>query len=131
MKLVVAVVQGKDAEALLNALRENGYRATQINSSGGFLRENNVTVMTGVNDTQVPDVYRLIRENCYTRTQYVNPLLPIMEPGEFYMPSPVEVQVGGATVFVLPVVRYERIVPPAAAAGAGAGAASAGESQGG
>ena len=121
MKLVVAVVQGKDAEALLNALRENGYRATQINSSGGFLRENNVTVMTGVNDTQVPDVYRLIRENCYTRTQYVNPLLPIMEPGEFYMPSPVEVQVGGATVFVLPVVRYERIVPPAAAAGAGAG----------
>ena len=131
MKLVVAVVQGKDAEALLNALRENGYRATQINSSGGFLRENNVTVMTGINDTQVPDVYRLIRENCYTRTQYVNPLLPIMEPGEFYMPSPVEVQVGGATVFVLPVVRYERFVPPAAAAGAGAGAALAGESQGG
>lgn len=114
MKLVVAVVQGKDAEALLDALRTNGYRATQINSSGGFLRENNVTVMTGVNDAQVPEVFRLIRDNCYTRTQYVNPLLPIMEPGEFYMPSPVEVQVGGATVFVLPVVRYERILAPAA-----------------
>ena len=114
MKLVVAVVQGKDAEALLDALRANGYRATQINSSGGFLRENNVTVMTGVNDAQVPEVFRLIRDNCYTRTQYVNPLLPIMEPGEFYMPSPVEVQVGGATVFVLPVVRYERILAPAA-----------------
>jgi uncharacterized protein YaaQ len=39
--------------------------------------------------------------------------LPIMEPGEFYMPSPVEVQVGGATVFVLPIVRYERIMAPA------------------
>lgn len=110
MKLVVAVVQGKDVEGLMNALRDAGYRATQINSSGGFLRENNVTIMTGVNDPQVPDVFRLIRENCYTRTQYVNPLLPIMEPGEFYMPSPVEVQVGGATVFVLPIVRYERIM---------------------
>ena len=110
MKLVVAVVQGKDVEGLMSALRDAGYRATQINSSGGFLRENNVTIMTGVNDTQVPDVFRLIRENCYTRTQYVNPLLPIMEPGEFYMPSPVEVQVGGATVFVLPIVRYERIM---------------------
>lgn len=110
MKLVVAVVQGKDAEGLMGALRENNYRATQINSAGGFLRENNVTIMTGVNDAQVPDVFRLIRENCYTRTQYVNPLLPIMEPGEFYMPSPVEVQVGGATVFVLPIVRFERIV---------------------
>ncbi len=114
MKLVVAVVQGKDAEGLMAALRQGSYRATQINSSGGFLRENNVTIMTGVNDTQVPDVFRLIRENCYTRTQYVNPLLPIMEPGEFYMPSPVEVQVGGATVFVLPIVRYERIMPSAA-----------------
>lgn len=110
MKLVVAVVQGKDAEGLMNALREQNYRATQINSAGGFLRENNVTIMTGVDDGQVPDVFRLIRENCYTRTQYVNPLLPIMEPGEFYMPSPVEVQVGGATVFVLPVVRFERIM---------------------
>jgi uncharacterized protein YaaQ len=109
MKLVVAVVQGKDVEALLRALRASGYRATQINSSGGFLRENNVTIMTGVDDVRVPDVFRLIRENCYTRTQYVNPLLPIMEPGEFYMPSPVEVQVGGATVFVLQVARYERI----------------------
>lgn len=113
MKLIVAVVQGKDVDALLDALRAKGYRATQINSSGGFLRENNVTILTGVQDHQVPNVFRLIRENCYTRTQYVNPLLPIMEPGEFYMPSPVEVQVGGATVFVLDVVRYERIMPPA------------------
>lgn len=111
MKLVIAVVQGKDVDALLDALRSSGYRATQINSSGGFLRENNVTIMTGVQDNQVPDVFRLIRENCYTRTQYVNPLLPIMEPGEFYMPSPVEVQVGGATVFVLQVARHERIMP--------------------
>jgi uncharacterized protein YaaQ len=110
MKLVVAVVQGKDVEGLMTALRSANYRATQINSSGGFLRENNVTIMTGVQDSQVPDVFRLIQENCYTRTQYVNPLLPIMEPGEFYMPSPVEVQVGGATVFVLPIVRYERIL---------------------
>ena len=121
MKLVIAVIQGKDVEALLNALRANGYRATQINSSGGFLRENNVTILTGVNDAQVPDVFRLIEENCYTRTQYVNPLLPIMEPGEFYMPSPVEVQVGGATVFVLPVVRYERIMAPLAGSVGSAG----------
>jgi len=123
MKLVMAVVQGKDVEGLMSALRAANYRATQINSSGGFLRENNVTVMTGVDDTQVPDVFRLIHDNCYTRTQYVNPLLPIMEPGEFYMPNPVEVQVGGATVFVLPVVRYERIMPQAAgSARTGAGA---------
>jgi len=39
----------------------------------------------------------------------VNPMPPIMEPGEFFMPYPLEVEVGGATVFVLPVERSERI----------------------
>ncbi|HEX2987961.1 MAG TPA: cyclic-di-AMP receptor, partial [Chloroflexota bacterium] len=47
--------------------------------------------------------------SCNTRTQYINPLPPVMEPGEFYMPYPVEVQVGGATVFVLNVERWERL----------------------
>ena len=109
MKLIFAVIQGKDSEALLTALRENGFRSTRINSAGGFLRENNVTVLIGVDDQYVPDVLRIVKQNCYTRTQYVNPLLPIMEPGEFYVPNPVEVQVGGATVFVLNVRYSERI----------------------
>lgn len=109
MKLVIAVVQGKDAENLMAALRTAGYRATQINSAGGFLREQNVTILIGVDDAQVPDVLRIIKANCYTRTQYVNPLLPIVESGEFYVPNPIEVEVGGANVFVVPVERYERL----------------------
>lgn len=109
MKLIFAVIQGKDVENLLTALREAGYRSTQINSAGGFLRENNVTVLIGVDDLEVPDIVRIIKQNCYSRTQYVNPLLPIMEPGEFYMPDPVEVQIGGAMVFVLDVQHYESI----------------------
>jgi uncharacterized protein YaaQ len=109
MKLVFAVIQGKDAEGLTDALRAAGYRSTQINSAGGFLRENNVTLLIGVEDAEVPDVMRIIKQNCYSRTQYVNPLLPIIEPGEFYVPNPVEVQVGGATVFVLNVRHFERI----------------------
>jgi uncharacterized protein YaaQ len=109
MKLVVSVVQGKDGDALLKGLTSKGYRATQIDSSGGFLRESNVTLLIGVQDEYVPDVMRIIDENCHSRTQFVNPLMPIMEPGEFYMSNPVEVMVGGATVFVVNVSRYERI----------------------
>lgn len=110
MKLIFAVVQGRDADRLLGALTQGGYRATQINSAGGFLRESNVTVLIGVDDAQVPDLYRIIKANCYTRTQYMNPLMPVMEPGEFYMPNPIEVQVGGAAVFMFNVVHYERVV---------------------
>ncbi len=109
MKLIFAVVQGKDADSLRSGLMDAGYRTTQINSAGGFLRESNATFLVGVEDAHVADVLRIIKRTCYTRTQYVNPLLPIMEPGEFYMPNPVEVQVGGATVFICNVVRYERI----------------------
>ena len=109
MKLIFAVVQGKDADSLRSALLDAGYRTTQINSAGGFLRESNSTFLIGVDDPQLADVLRIIKRTCYTRTQYVNPLLPIMEPGEFYMPNPVEVEVGGAAVFICNVHRYERI----------------------
>ncbi len=109
MKLIFAVVQGKDADNLRSGLLDSGYRTTQINSAGGFLRESNATFLVGVEDDRVQDVLRIVKQTCYTRTQYVNPLLPIMEPGEFYMPNPVEVQVGGAAVFICNVNRYERI----------------------
>ena len=109
MKLIIAVIQAKDAEALLRALVERGFRATQINSAGGFLRESNVTLLIGVQEAYAAEVLRIIRQSCHARTQFVNPLMPIVEPGEFYVASPIEVQVGGATVFVLDVERYERI----------------------
>ena len=109
MKLVVAVVQGQDVTTLVGDLAKRGFRVTQINSAGGFLRESNVTLLMGVEEGRVRELFRVIRENCHTRTQYVNPLLPIMEPGEFYMPNPVEVEVGGAAVFVMRMARYERL----------------------
>lgn len=109
MKLVIAVVQARDAERLLDALRAEGFRATRISSTGGFLREQNVTVLIGIENSKVERVLRIIKANCYTRTQYVNPLLPIVESGEFFVPQPIEVEVGGANVFVVPVERFERI----------------------
>jgi uncharacterized protein YaaQ len=109
VKLVVAVVHNEDAGPLVGALLEREYRATRLHSSGGFLRQSNATVMVGVEDDQVDEVLGIIRENCTSRTQVVNPMPPIMEPGEFYMPYPVEVEMGGAVVFVLPVDRFERL----------------------
>jgi uncharacterized protein YaaQ len=109
MKLVVAIVQREDAGTLIDALTDSGHRATRINTAGGFLKEGNSTVLVGVEDDAVDGVLKLVESSCHTRTQYVNPLPPVMEPGEFYMPYPVEVQVGGATVFVVNVERYERL----------------------
>lgn len=109
MKLIFAVVQGTDAERLLQALTSEGFRATQINSAGGFLRESNVTLMIGVEDDEVPTVHDIIDRNAHSRRRFVNPLMPIAGVGEMYTASPVEVTVGGANIFVVPVSRYVRL----------------------
>ena len=101
MKLVIAVVQRQDAGELLEALTALGHRVTRISSEGGFLHEGNVTLLIAVEDQAVNPLLRTIREHCYTRTRYVSPLPPVAESGEFYPPVPVEVQIGGATIFVL------------------------------
>lgn len=109
MKLVVAIVHNEDAGALVDALLEKDHRATRLHSSGGFLKQSNATIIVGVEDGQVDAVLDVVRENCTSRTQVVNPMPPIMEPGEFFMPYPLEVELGGATVFVVPVERFERL----------------------
>ena len=101
MKLVLAVVQHQDAATLVDALTEQGFRVTRLSSQGGFLREGNVTLLLTVEDTQINLVIKTVREHCSTRTRYVSPMPPIAESGEFYPPAPLEVQVGGATIFVL------------------------------
>ena len=109
MKLVVAIVHNEDAGALVDALLEREYRATRLHSSGGFLKQSNATIIVGVDDDRIEDVLGIVRDNCHARNQVINPMPPIMEPGEFFMPYPLEVEVGGATVFVVPVERSERL----------------------
>jgi uncharacterized protein YaaQ len=109
MKLVIAIVHNEDAGALVDALLEKEFRATRLHSSGGFLKQSNASIMLGVEEGEVDEVVEIVRANCTSRTQIVNPMPPIMEPGEFFMPYPLEVEVGGATVFVVPVERFERL----------------------
>ena len=109
MKLILAIVNPEDAGPLVDLLLEREFRATRLHSSGGFLKQANATVLLGVEDDAVEEVLGLIRESCHSRTQLVNPMPPILEPGEFFLPYPLEVDVGGATVFVLPVERFERL----------------------
>ena len=109
MKLVIAVVQGEDTAPTVQALSAAGISVTKMASSGGFLQQGNATLIIGVDDDKVEVALDLIRENCRERSQYMTPMPPMVEPGEFFMPYPVEVQVGGATVFVVDVERFEKL----------------------
>ena len=107
MKAVVAVVQGQDSIRLGNALRQKGIPFTTIDSTGGFLRERNSTFMLGMPDDQLQKVLDVISANCHTRSEYVSSYPSAFDPAEFYMPRPIEVQVGGASVWVLDVEYFE------------------------
>jgi len=107
MKFVISVVNKDDALSLIDVLVKNGYRVTTSKTAGGFLRKENVTLFTCVEDTQVEDIICLIRANCHTRTQRMGSLPPVMESGELYvLDADEEVKVGGAVIFVLDVVQF-------------------------
>ncbi len=107
MKAVVAVVQGQDTIKLGNALRQKNIPFTTIDSTGGFLRERNSTFMMGTSDDQLQRVLDVISANCHTRSEYVSSYPSAFDPAEFYMPRPIEVQVGGASVWILDVEYFE------------------------
>lgn len=108
MKLVVAVLQDKDTHKLLSELTQAGFRATKLSSTGGFLREGNTTLLVGVEDHAVERVLSIIKSVCRAREQLVTPLSPMGGPADSYIPYPVEIMVGGATIFVLDVERFEK-----------------------
>jgi uncharacterized protein YaaQ len=108
MKLIVAVIHDRDQKRSSEALLKAEFRFTKIASTGGFLREGNVTILIGAEAEEVETVLSLINESCKTREQYVNVLPPEPMPVGTFMANPVKVQVGGAVAFVVDVERFER-----------------------
>ena len=108
MKLIISVVNRDDMYDVSDALVRAGQTATIVSTMGGFLREGNATLLIGVADESVGSVLRIIRDNCRTRTTFVNPFPPLADAEEALAYAPIEVEVGGAVVFILNVERFER-----------------------
>lgn len=107
MKLVITVVQDRDCNRLIEELNENRFGVTKLSSTGGFLKSGNTTLMIGVSDDRVDELMDIIKKICKPRKQIVTPFPG--GPGETYVPYPIEVTVGGATVFIMDVERFEKI----------------------
>lgn len=107
MKLVTAIVSHEDADKLMNALVKAGFPVTRMGSTGGFLRRGNATLIAGVDDEAIEEVLAMIRRMCRARTETILPP-PIMAPTPGYIPTPVEVRVGGAVIFVTNVEHFEK-----------------------
>ena len=108
LKLVLIIAATSDADRLIDRLVKRGLPATKIASSGGFLRRGSATILSGVEDNEVEAVIDLTRQECRARKEFV-PVQNLPVLGEIGAASePLEVRVGGATVFVLGVDQFAR-----------------------
>src|SRR5699024_759407 len=103
MKLIIAVIQDKDANRLTDALGSGNFQTTKLATTGGFLKEGNTTLMIGCEDEHVDDALSIIRDNCSQREQMVAPISPMGGNADSYIPKPVKVEPSGATLFLLPI----------------------------
>ncbi len=109
MKLLYAIVHDEDSPRLMAELNKSGYRVTKLNSSGGFLRSGNTTLMVVMEEAQLQEVLDIVRQYSSARKAAINTNVTPSSMTGAYIPYPVEVTIGGATVFVLNVEYFEKM----------------------
>jgi len=109
VKMVVAIVHDHDASDLMDELTNSNFQATRMASTGGFLREGNTTFMIGTDKDHIDELLDIIEETCKSREKTVAPMSPVANSLESYYSFPMEVQIGGATVFIIDVEQFLKI----------------------
>lgn len=106
MKLIIGIVNSDDAGAVTRALSRSGFSSTRLRTTGGFLMSGNVTLLVGVEEDKVEAAIDIIRAHSHSRKEMLPGSADLN--GSYFPTMPVEVMVGGATIFVVDVERFER-----------------------
>jgi uncharacterized protein YaaQ len=109
MKLVLAIVHDEDGNGLMTEFNKQGFSVTKLATTGGFLRSGNTTLLIGTTKENTQKVIDIIKKKCSSRKEIATSPTPAMGAAGVYIPYPVEVDVGGATVFVVDVERFEKV----------------------
>ena len=107
MKLIMAIISGDDSSKVSRALTKSNFSVTKLATTGGFLMAGNTTFLVGTDDERVEEVIEILRKNSKTRKQMV-PTSASYGVGMFSS-MPIEVQVGGATVFIIDVEQFVKL----------------------
>ncbi|PSR33117.1 MAG: hypothetical protein C7B46_11125 [Sulfobacillus benefaciens] len=107
MKMILAIIQNADRDNLTSALRKAKFGHTRLNTTGGFLRQGNTTLVIGVEDAEVETVLRLIESTCHEREVLHRPGSGALHADAYV--EPVKILVGGATVFVLTMDQFRKL----------------------
>lgn len=105
MKLILAIVHDEDSHELIKNLSEKNFNITKLASTGGFLKTGNSTLIIGAAKEKLDEILEIIKNTCKTRKEYTMTSSMIGETSSF-IGQPIEVSVGGATVFVFDVDQF-------------------------
>ena len=108
MKLIVAIISKEDSSTVVTRLNKAGLMSTKLSTTGGFLRAGNVTLLIGAEDSRVDEALKIITECCKKHTEIIQSS-SIANAEQYFTALPVEITVGGATVFVLDVEKFLKV----------------------
>jgi len=109
MKLILAIINNDDSAAVVSNLTKEGFSATKLATTGGFLMSGNTTFLIGVEDEKVEKAITIISKCSKKRKQAVTSGNAYSGAGTDYNGNAVEVNLGGATVFVMNIERFEKV----------------------
>jgi len=110
MKFCIVIVPSGDGDRLLNRMAEAGFPATRIGSTGGFLKRGSATVFSALAAGRVPELVALLHQEFPEVTERMPVAsLPFLDDMDTPSSAMIDVRVGGAVLFVLPLDRMERV----------------------
>ena len=107
MKLIYAIINNDDSHSVAKSLSKYGFQTTKLASTGGFLMSGNTTFLICCEDEKVDEAIAIIAKHSKKRKQFI-PSTSAYEISP-YPSIPIEVTVGGATIFVTNIERFEKV----------------------
>lgn len=107
MKLILAIISNDDSKACTAALNKSSFHVTRLATTGGFLSAGNTTLIIGCDDSEVQKAVDIIGNESKRRKEAI----PSALAGDMgnLASYPVEVEIGGATIFVLDVDQFKKL----------------------
>ena len=104
MKLVYAIIRNDNEDDVTSALMQEGFTVTRLSSTGGFLRKGSTTLMIALQDEQLEHCIDIIKQQSGSRQEITVNMPYVMN----YTTMPMNVEIGGATIMVVPLERFEK-----------------------
>jgi len=109
MKLVLAIVSGDNSTKVSSALTKGGFFVTKLATTGGFLAAGNTTFIIGTEDEKVDALIEIIKNSSPTRKKMTSSSTSYGVGMGIFSDVPVEIETGGATVFVLDIEQFYKV----------------------